>query len=499
MSAAPLRDRGAATPEPPYRPDRPYHQLDALPRELWRWAVVCSSGIAARRLPDLAHWHDALLAGAPPDPACDLGDPEATHALRPLLAELDLLALTRQSQPLTRQVLQSLLWHLDSLIDRPLDETRATAIARMQTSFRDSWDVQRQGWDEVLALLQSLGDLAHLRWDELAGQLNRREWQEARRIGELLQRLPALAAFIDGVGRREARRSHPPAAQARPDAQPRSPAARHPADEEERRPEPTAVDGVRRSRNLARMTGGESLNLTHPVLRRLWRARFAESQLLSYDDRARAPQQRPQPRPDREHQRRRPEPAGRGPLIICLDTSGSMRGAPESVAKACVLQALRAAHGGQRACRLLAFGGPDELLERSLTLDAAGLERLLDVMGQSFDGGTDVQTPIERALALVQTAEWADADLLIVSDGEFGVTPDTLQRLREAKAGLGLRAHGVLIGDRETIGLLEVCDHLHWVREWRRYGQGTPTVAEGFSPVHSRSLTALYFPNAIRR
>jgi uncharacterized protein with von Willebrand factor type A (vWA) domain len=493
----------AGTPRCPHgatqRPDRPYHQLDALPRELWRWAVVCSSGDASKRLPDLTHWHDALLAGTLPDTARDLGDPEATQALRPLLAELDLLALTRQSEPLTRQVLQSLLWHLDSLIDRPPGEPRTAAIERMQTSFRDSWDVQRQGWDEVLALLQSLGELAHLRWDELAGQLNRREWQEARRIGELLQRLPALAAFIDGVGRRDAQRLHPPAATARPDAQPQAPAARHPADEEERRPEPTAVDGVRRSRNLARMTGGESLNLTHPVLRRLWRARFAESQLLSYDDRARAPQQRPLPRPERERQRPTPEHAGRGPLIICLDTSGSMRGAPEGVAKACVLQALRAAHAGRRPCRLLAFGGPHEMLERELTLDAAGLERLLDLMGQSFDGGTDVQAPIEHAVALVERAEWADADLLIVSDGEFGVTPATLQRLREAKARLGLRAHGVLIGDRETIGLLEVCDHLHWVREWRRYGQGTPAVAEGFSPVHSRSLTALYFPNAIRR
>ena len=183
-------------------PDRPYHHLNALPRELWRWAVVCSSGPATRRLPELAHWESALMGGTLPDPAHDFGDAAATQALRPLLAELDLLTLTRQSAPLTRQVLQSLLWHLDSLIDRPADEPRDDAIARMRSEFRDSWDVQRQGWDEVLALLQSLGDLAHLRWDDLAGQLNRREWQEARRIGQLLQRLPALASFIDGVGRR---------------------------------------------------------------------------------------------------------------------------------------------------------------------------------------------------------------------------------------------------------------------------------------------------------
>lgn len=476
----------------------PYHHLDTLPRELWRWAVVCSSGQPAARLPHMARWMDALLAGALPDTTEDFGDAAATQALRPLLVELELLTLTQGSAPLTRQVMQSLLWHLDSLIDRPADEPRAQAIARMRGEFRDSWDVQRQGWDEVLSLLQSLGDLAHLRWDDLQGHLSRREWGEARRIGELLQRLPQLARFIDGVGRREQAR-HPPALTTQPDAHDPMPAARHPADEDERRPEPTAVDGVRRSRTLARMTGGESLNLTHPVLRRLWRARFAEAQLLTYDDRAREQSQRPLPQPGLQARRRASTHAGRGPLIVCLDTSGSMRGAPENVAKACVLQALRSAHAGRRACRLVAFGGPDELLERDMAMDAEGLSSLLDLMGQSFDGGTDVQTPMERAIELVQTTGWQEADVLIVSDGEFGVTHHTLAQLRNAKQRLALRVHGILIGDRETVGLAEVCDQLHWVREWRRYGSGTTVVGDDFSPVHSRSLTALYFPNAIRR
>jgi uncharacterized protein with von Willebrand factor type A (vWA) domain len=479
--------------------DRPYHHLEPLPRALWRWAVVCSSGTPDARLPQLAAWHSALMLGRLPDAADNFHDPDATQALLAQVQDLELLQLTRQSAPLTQQVLQSLLWHLDSLVDRASGTPRALAIAQMCEEFRASWDVQRQGWEEVLALLLSLGDLGNQRWDELQGQLNRREWRDAQRIGALLQRLPALAAFIDGVGRREVLPRMPDALRPRAEPRPDTFATRHPTDEQERHPEPTAVDGVHRSRALARMTGGETLLLTHPVLRRLWRARFAEAQLLSYDDRARNHSPRPLPQPDRQPRRKARESAGRGPLIICLDTSGSMRGAPENVAKACVLQALRSAHAGQRPCRLLAFGGPDEIVERDLALDATGLEHLLDLMGQSFDGGTDVQTPIERAISLVQTVGWQDADLLIVSDGEFGVTQATLTELRDAKDRLSLRVHGVLIGDRETVGLVEVCDHLHWVRDWRRYGSDTAYVADGFSPVHSRSLTALYFPNAIRR
>lgn len=479
--------------------DRPYHHLDGIARELWRWSVVCSGGTAEARLAQAAPWHDALLAGRLPEAALDLGDPEAVAPLRRLLTELDLLTLTQGNTSLTRQMLQSLLWHLDSLIERPASETRAEAVARMADEFRENWTLQRQGWEEALSLLKSLGDASHLNWDDLKGQLNRREWTEARRIGGLLERLPALTQFIDGVGRRQLAAHQLLARTATPQAQAADHAAPRPTDDDERRPEPTAVDGVHRSRALARMTGSESLNLPHPVLRRLWRARFAEAQLLTYDDRARTPRPNPRQQPEGAAARRQEAPLGHGPLIVCLDTSGSMQGAPENVAKACVLQALRSAHAGDRACRLLAFGGPGELLERPLTRDAAGLDALLDLMGQAFDGGTDVQTPIERAIEQVQQSGWQDADVLIVSDGEFGLMPATLAALRQTKERLGLRVHGILIGDRETIGLVEICDALHWVRDWRRYGSASGAAAEGFSPVHSRSLTALYFPNAIRR
>ena len=479
-------------------PDRPWHHLQALPRELWRWSVVCSAGRTEARLSGLMAWCEALHAGRLPPLAVDLGDPTALSVFRPVMTELALPGLVQGRPALVQQLLQSLLWHLDSLIDRPEGDTRAQALVDAADSFRDQWVLQRQGWEEALALLQSLGDGARLQWDQLQGRLNSREWSEARRIGGLLDQMPALSAFIEAVGRRQLQAHAPTAAQRWAQPADTHPALPLPGEDDDRQPEPASVDGVRTSRVIERMTGSESLAMTHPVLRRLWRARFVEARLLTYDDRSPAPRPRPQPGAD-SAAHSPPAPMGLGPLLVCLDTSGSMRGAPENVAKACVLQALRSASTGQRACRLLAFGGPGELLERELGTGSKGLDTLLDLMGQSFDGGTDVQTPIERAIATLSEAGWHDADLLIVSDGEFGLTPTTLEQLRRAKSDLGLRVHGILIGDRETIGLVEICDALHWVRDWRRYASDGPRTPEGFSPVHSRSLTALYFPNAIRR
>ena len=53
--------------------------------------------------------------------------------------------------------------------------------------------------------------------------------------------------------------------------------------------------------------------------------------------------------------------ADRGPILLCVDTSGSMRGAREVVAKALALECMRAAKAQERGCFVFAFAGPQEV------------------------------------------------------------------------------------------------------------------------------------------
>ena len=128
-----------------------------------------------------------------------------------------------------------------------------------------------------------------------------------------------------------------------------------------------------------------------------------------------------------------------------------------------------------------------------LTLDAPSVAGLAHFLAQGFRGGTDVCGPLERVLTRLAEERWQLADLLIASDGEFGATPATAAATVLAKTSLGLRVQGVLIGDRETIGMLELADDIFWVRDWRRYGGNDVD-----SPVPTKSLTAIYFPGALR-
>jgi uncharacterized protein with von Willebrand factor type A (vWA) domain len=478
--------------------DAPYHQLEALPRELWLGGMVCSAGATAPRLAHVRAWLAALREGRLPDAALDFGDAASLRPMREAIGELGLPGLCRAAPALALQVLRTLLWHLDRIVDLqpPLD--RDSAIAAATTAFRAEWSEQQADWEQMLALLQTLGDLAALSRDDLRGVLRSREWREAQRIAALLTHLQPLAELIRRLGRTEHHPSAPPAAT--PRAVPQR-AEKPQRERETRLPDaPGELKGIRHSDRIERLLGSEAAMIRHPVLHKLWRARLAESRLLTYESEAVLLERVPDPdAPAPRAAQDAPQALEHGPMILCIDTSGSMRGAPENIAKAAVLEALRTAHRERRGCKLIAFGGPGELLERDLVTppDARdGLNALLELMGQGFDGGTDVQTPIERAIELVHTQGWCSADLLIVSDGEFGCTEATLARLDAARHELGLRVQGILVGDRETMGLLEVCDAIFWLRDWRRFEGETPR-REGFVPVHTASLTALYFPNAL--
>lgn len=478
-------------------PDAPWHRLEALPRSLWMPALVASVGTAEARLADTARWRDQLLAGHLPSPGALMGDPDALAPLREVVGALGLPGLCLGSEAMTEQVLRTLLWHLDRIADHQPRLDRSQAIARVTADFRATWTLEKSGWERLLAVLQGLGALPTQRWDALAGLLQRREWVEAQRISEHLARLPELQALIARLGRsRHAPASARPAA--RPQAALRQRAVGLRAITTRLPGAPGEITGVRHGARIEHLVASELAQLHHPVLRKLWRARHAEGRLLSWDSEAVLVDWRPDPAqpPQTPTASAEPESLAQGPVILCLDTSASMRGAPEQIAKAVALAAFRVAHLERRACRLVSFGGPGELVDRVLSLDAQGLEALLDLMGQSFDGGTDVQGPIEHALAQVQQAAWASADLLIVSDGEFGCTTATLDQLDQARDELGLRVQGVLIGDREKPSLSACCDEVFWVRDWRRHADDGTRAGQA-PTVLAPSLMATFFPNAI--
>ena len=472
--------------------------LDALPIRLWKSGLTHSAGTLEPRLTALRELREALVAGSLDEQHRWAWPPPAIA--RPVAQAMEDLGLPRYceaQQELTDTVLAGLMFHLDFIvdyIDRGTDE--ANAIRFAVDAFSADWQERCGEMNQLVEVFGDLGDTpASSQWDTLRGLLRSGAWQEVLRIRQLIEKLPELAAIIRRLGRSQL--SDDPDQHGLHTEVHEAPAdALVPYSRKVHVPDlPGETRGVCRSDRIARMLPAEALLLGHPQLRLVWHARRAERSLLAYEDddlmeetRQRSAKVRrpvPRRRPDRRLEM--------GPLMVCVDTSASMQGGAEAVAKAVVLEAVRCAHAQKRACKLICFGGDGEVLETDIAVDAAGIGLLTDFLGRAFGGGTDICGPLTHCLDRLDETRWRLADLLIASDGEFGATAELAERLRGAKAELGLRVQGVLVGDRETIGFLEVADALHWVRDWRRFGG-----SDVDSPVHDKNLTSTYFPGALR-
>ncbi|MCM2252175.1 MAG: VWA domain-containing protein [Ramlibacter sp.] len=478
------------------RLEAPLAPLDRLPRGLWLWSLVHSQGRLASRLPGIARLRETLLEGrATPN---DDWPPQALAG--PLAQTLEQLELPRHcagDADLTDSALRSLCFHLDMIVDymdRGADAEAARALAL--DAFAAEWKERCGTIDELRAIFGEHGDLVkNTRWDMMRGLLRSGSWQEVVRARRLIDALPELARIVRQLGRARVT-DEPDASNASEVRIMEEHLALRPVERIVQVPDfPGETLGVRRSGRVARMLPAEAMLLLHPRLRMVWHARHAERTLLSYEDDDRMPDVVNELAPTwRPSSRRVPDKRlEMGPMLVCVDTSGSMQGGAEAVAKAVVLEAVRTAHAQRRACHLFAFSGPEEIVETELAVESESIVRLAEFMGQTFRGGTDVSGPLERALDKLGERHWQLADLLIASDGEFGATPAVAAQIQRAKEDLGLRIQGILIGDRETLGFLEIADDIYWMRDWRRYGSGETEL-----PGETRSLTATYFPGALR-
>lgn len=470
--------------------------LERLPRALWLGGMTNAIGVLPDRLEALLEWRTSLLGECSPEPAASKWPGgRLAHGLLTTIDALGLPRYCRDAETVADLLLQSLLFHCDFVVDY---QDRGASVSEAEdmviAAFAADWRTRR---GEIDTLIEVFGDadelLKHCRWDTLQGMLRSDEWEDVVRIRGLIERLPELVDIIRRLGRASDATHTVDDASCVPVHLP-GPAAVAVGAGAIAVPElPGETRGVHRSGRVARMLPVEALHLRHKRLRLAWHARRAERALLSFEDDERFATTILDAEPVWRQQHRPAPRRELGPMLVCVDTSGSMRGGAESVAKAVVLECARVALAQRRPCHVFAFGGEAEVMEIGVGGGRSDWAALIGFLSSGFHGGTDICGPIERVLARLKSADWRLADLLLATDGEFGATAELAATLEKVRSDSGLRVQGVLIGDRETIGLLELCDDVHWIRDWRRFGG-----SRSDSPVHSSSLTAEYFPKALR-
>jgi hypothetical protein len=198
---------------------------------------------------------------------------------------------------------------------------------------------------------------------------------------------------------------------------------------------PDEVHDVEQGGDLGRLLPSELMALASraPALRALRRdtlVRFSEKKTAQYALRSVTP----------EH---------KGPLVVCLDESGSMWGRPAEWAEALALALMALARKEKRAFALVTFHHEVTSVQQWPTARAT-VEEITAVLGRSSGGGTDFQHPLERGLELIKgSGAFKTADLIVVTDGD-APTDGWGKGWRETATKAGVRLWAVLIGAART-------------------------------------------------
>ena len=136
-----------------------------------------------------------------------------------------------------------------------------------------------------------------------------------------------------------------------------------------------------------------------------------------------------------------------GPIIVSVDTSGSMMGKPEKIARSLLIQLLRLAKKQHRKCFVITFSVRAKALELT---KPANWNRLKKVLEEGFSGCTDGEQMLAAALDALQTKDFCMADVLIISDFEFPLPIEKTCKRMETEHSKGTRYYGLQIGETKN-------------------------------------------------
>lgn len=195
----------------------------------------------------------------------------------------------------------------------------------------------------------------------------------------------------------------------------------------------------------------EAVKLKNPVLKLKFYADMLEEKLLTYQLRG------------KNWNSNSAGKKRKGPVVALVDTSASMRGAPEILAKAVVLAIARRMLRENRDVKVILFSSKWQTVEIELTDKKRMGKEFLEFLKYTFGGGTDFNTALRAGLKAVKEEKtFQGADLLFLTDGASELSEKPLIReWNEIKAERKARIFSLIIGNYDAGGLDQVSDHTY--------------------------------------
>lgn len=209
------------------------------------------------------------------------------------------------------------------------------------------------------------------------------------------------------------------------------------------------IHSVTQSNDIYHLLPFELAKFNNPIMKRKFYADLIEGKLLTYELQG-------------KNWSDGPPKKRKGPVVALIDTSGSMHGTPELMAKAIILAIAKKMLKEERDVRVILFASTDQTHTIDLTSKNRMAEEFLDFLGLSFSGGNDSNTPLIEGMKSLEEDRFKGADLLFITDGIWP-SPDkeVIERWNMLKKEKDARIFTLVIGNNNAGGLTPVSDYTY--------------------------------------
>nr|WP_255551307.1 VWA domain-containing protein [Sporosarcina sp. E16_8] len=162
----------------------------------------------------------------------------------------------------------------------------------------------------------------------------------------------------------------------------------------------------------------------HPITKKDFLRRFMEGQTMQYEQKGH-------------------EVLGKGPIVLCLDQSGSMHKL-DTQSKGFTLALMSIARKQKRDFCLILFSTRTQIFkyERGKIKSADMINLAQTFLG----GGTDFTLPLDRAMNVIRESRFNQADLVFITDGEDKVKGSFLETFNKKKKEKDFNVLSLVIG-----------------------------------------------------
>ncbi|WP_027092659.1 vWA domain-containing protein [Cohnella thermotolerans] len=198
-------------------------------------------------------------------------------------------------------------------------------------------------------------------------------------------------------------------------------------------------NGISMGNQVEKLLPSELAAFASPITKQDFLRRFAEGQTLQYDTKGK-------------------EQLGKGPIILCLDQSGSMSN-QDTISKGFVLALMSIARKQRRDFALILFSNK-ALTPQIYRKGRITINDMVQLAAQFLDGGTNFERPLNNAATVIVQSKFNRADVIFLTDGESTVSDSFVENWNALKLKKDFRVLTLLLGTAKEYTVKQFSDRV---------------------------------------